>query len=238
MDIIKSLLLTLVLCVLLSAQTFTIQNLTFLPTYEKYTLKASVDDLKETSIEIEYRVINRGTDSAYWHVKGEMPLNGIEITEEYIISLKDLAVLRSKRTQSYKRGKTVQENNYSVDTKTGETGVFLVSSFNSLMYILRSFPFEQNISEIRVRLAQQSRQNISVKVRNKGLKSVDNPVFGEVEAYEADVSISVPVIGAFLPNIKYYFKKDGAHTLVAMKGAFSASGRKVQIHLVKHDVEE
>lgn len=235
---IKAVLYSLVVAVVLNAQTFSIKNLNTLPTYEKYLLKASVNDVGETSIAIEYRVVNRDTDSAYWHVKGEMPLNGIEIKEEYKIGLKDLNVLESKRTQTYKRGKTVQSNRYNVDTKTSEPGIFLVSSFNSLMYIIRSFPFENEVSEIRVRLAQQTRKNFAVKVRNKGLKKVKNPMQGEIEVYEADVSLAVPVIGAFLPNIKYYFKNDDAHTLVAMKGAFGASGKKIQIHLIKHEVEE
>lgn len=234
----KTVLYTLFLTTLLTAQNFSVRNLNSIPTYEKYLLKASVNDVEETSIEIEYRVVHKGTDSAYWHVKGQMPLNGIEIKEEYKIGLKDLNVFESTRTQTYKRGKTVQNNSYRVDTKTSEEGIFLVSSFNSLMYIIRSFPFDQNVSEIRVRLAQQTRKNFAVRVRNKGLKTVKNPIEGEIEAYEADVSLAVPVIGAFLPNIRYYFKNDDAHTLVAMKGAFGASGKKIQIHLVKHEIEE
>lgn len=235
---IKSILVTLLLIALGTAKSFTVENLKSIPSYEKYTLKASIDDVEESSIEIEYQLMHRETDSAFWLVTGKMPLNGIEIEEEYKIGLKDLNVIESKRTQKYSRGTTVQNNIYSVNTKTNEEYVFLVSSFNSLMYILRTFPFEQEIPEIRVRLAQQTKKNFAVKVKNKGLKTIDNPVSGEIVAYEADVSLAVPVVGAFLPNIKYYFKNDAAHTLVAMKGAFNTTGKKVQIHLVDYEVRE
>lgn len=234
----KQILIVLAFLSSIIASNFSIENLHSLPTYEKYILKASIDEVEQAVIKLEYEVVNRGTDSAYWSVKGKMPLNGIEIEEEYKISLKDLSVWESKRTQKYSRGSTVQRNSYNVNTLTYEEGVFLVSSFNSLMYIIRTFPFETNKSEIRVRLAQQTRKNFAVKVRNKGTKSIKNPLYGDVDVYEADVSLAVPVVGAFLPNIRYYFKKDDAHTLVAMKGAFGASGKKVQINLVKHEVRE
>lgn len=226
------------LITLLSATNFTVGNLKSLPSYEKYLLKAVVNGVEQASIDIEYRVVNRDTDSAYWEVKGKMPINGIEIEEWYKIGLKDLNVIESKRTQKYKRGFTSQENSYNVDTKTDEPGIFLISSFNSLMYIIRTFPFESETKELRVRLAQQTRKNFSVKVRNRGETTIKNPTFGDIAVYEADISLAVPVIGAFLPNIKYYFKQDDAHTLVAMKGSFGGSGKKIQVNLVKHEVKE
>lgn len=217
---------------------FSISNIKKIPKYEKYTFKATGTTLEATEVTIEYTLINENTDSLAWIVKGQMPINGVEIEEEYTIRHKDLKILHSVRRQKFSRGTSEMISSWNVDTKTNEEDVFLISSFQGIMYILRVFPFESNTKEIKVRMAQQTSDKIALKIKNKGLKTVNTPKYGNVNAYETQVSLSIPLIGGFLPNITYYFKNDNMHTLVAMQGAFGMTGKKMDVKLVDHTIRE
>lgn len=217
--------------------TFSISNIKSLPKYEKYVFKATGTTLEATTVTMEYSKINEGTDSLSWLVKGKMPINGIDIEEEYVIRHRDLKILSSVRRQKFKRGTSKMVSTWNVDTKVNEEDIFLISTFQGIMYILRTFPFESNTKEIRVRMAQQTNDKIALKIKNKGLKSVITPKYGEVKAYDTQVSLSIPIVGGFLPNINYFFRNDKSHTLVAMKGAFGMAGKKMSVKLVDHIVE-
>lgn len=216
---------------------FSISNVKSLPKYEKYVFRATGTTLETAEVTIEYKLINEGTDSLSWEVKGKMPINGIEIEEEYVIRHRDLKVLSSVRRQKFERGVSEMVSSWNVDTKINEDDVFLISTFQGIMYILRTFPFESNTNEIRVRMAQQTNDKIALKIKNKGLKPINTPKYGSVNAYETQVSLSIPLIGGFLPNINYFFRNDNNHTLVAMKGAFGMTGKKMDVKLVDHIIE-
>lgn len=216
------------------ADNFSISNISALPTYEKYTFKATGTTLEETTVEMEYRLINGGTDSVSWEVKGSMPINGLIIEEEYLLRHRDLKILKSKRVQTFDRGTSEVLSTYDVDTKINESNTFLISTFTGLMYMLRTFPFESSTKELRVRMAQQSNKKIAIKVTNKGLVKVKDSMYGDVQAYETQVALSVPFIGAFLPKIRYFFRNDDGHTLIAMEGAFGLTGKKMNVKLIDH----
>ncbi len=219
------------------ANNFSMENIKNVPKYEKYVFRATGTTLEATEVTIEYHLLNEGTDSLSWKVKGKMPINGIEIEEEYVIRHRDLKVLSSVRRQKFDRGVSEMISSWDVDTKINEDDVFLISTFQGIMYILRTFPFESNTKEIKVRMAQQTNDKIALKIKNKGLKAINTPKYGGVNAYETQVSLSIPLIGGFLPNINYFFRNDKNHTLVAMKGAFGMTGKKMDVKLVDHIIK-
>lgn len=238
----KKIYIWLITCILITNNTFgaanfSVRNIDKIPLYEKYVFKATGTTLEATTVTMEYRVINAGTQDQAWKVKGKMPINGIEIEEEYIIRHSDLKILSSVRRQKFSRGSSEMKSTYSVDTKTDEEDLFLISTFQGIMYILRTFPFKSDKKELKVRMAQQTNKKISLKIRNKGLKDISCPKYGKVKAFDTQVSLSIPLIGGFLPNINYFFKNDSSHTLVAMKGAFGMTGKKMNVKLVEHIIE-
>ena len=217
---------------------FSIKNLKNLPTYELYEFKATGTTLEESTVKIEYRLVNRDTDSASWVVKGSMPINGLFIEEEYLIRLKNLEVISSKRKQNFKKGSSESVSSYEVDTRTTDSTDFIISTFQGLMYILRAFPMESHTKELSVYMAQQTTEKISIKVRNKGEKPIATPKYGTEQATEIMVSLAVPLVGGFLPNVSYFFRNDGSRSMLAMKGAFSMTGKKMDVLLVKHVIEK
>ncbi len=83
MKFIRSIiLLAVVITTVIGGQNFSISNIKNVPSYERYTFKATGTTLDEATVIMEYRLINKGTDSLSWHIKGKMPINGLNIEEE------------------------------------------------------------------------------------------------------------------------------------------------------------
>jgi hypothetical protein len=220
-----------------SDPSFSIKNLKYIPVYERYEFKAEGTDLKESHVIIEYRLKYENTDSAVWKIKGSMPINKTRIEEDYEIRLKDLNVLESKRKQYFDRGTSESLYRYKINNRSTKKNEFVISTLQGLMYILRTFPIDNTHREIIVRIAQQSNKKIGIKIKNRGLTKLNIPQRGEIPAYNIDVSLAVPIVGAFLPKVNYYFLDDEVHTLVAMKGAFSMTGKKLDVLLVNYESE-
>jgi hypothetical protein len=166
-----------------------------------------------------------------------MPINKTRIEEDYEIRLKDLNVLESKRKQYFDRGTSESLYRYKINNRSTKKNEFVISTLQGLMYILRTFPIDNTHREIIVRIAQQSNKKIGIKIKNRGLTKLNIPQRGEIPAYNIDVSLAVPIVGAFLPKVNYYFLDDEVHTLVAMKGAFSMTGKKLDVLLVNYESE-
>lgn len=213
---------------------FNIKNLKVIPEFERYEFKAIGTELKESSVTIEYELINKNTDSASWRIRGSMPINKTMIEEEYTVRLRDMNVIESKRKQSFNRGVANTYSTYAISNKTDQSDEFVISTIQGLMYILRTFPINNKKTEIIVRMAQQSNKKMGIKIKNKGLVKLNIPKFGDIQAYSISVSLAVPVVGGFLPNVTYFFLDDDVHTLVAMKGAFSMTGKKLDVKLVNY----
>jgi hypothetical protein len=214
---------------------FTIKNLKKIPEYERYEFKAVGTELKESPVTIEYELINKDTDSASWRIRGSMPINKTMIEEEYTVRLSNLNVIEAKRKQSFSRGVANTHSTYAISNTTDQSNEFVISTIQGLMYILRTFPISNKKNEIIVRMAQQSNKRMGIKIKNKGLEKLNVPKFGDIQAYSISVSLAVPVIGGFLPNVTYYFLDDDVHTLAAMKGAFSMTGKKLDVKLVNYE---
>ena len=240
MNVFTRLITYLLLCsgISVASTNFSIKNLSDIPSYERYEFNASGTTLENTKVIIEYTLVNRGTDSASWIIKGSMPINGLFIEEEYTVRLRDLNVVSSKRKQSFKKGYSETNSEYSVDIKTNDPGEFIISTFQGLMYLLRTFPINSSVKAIDVYMAQQATEKIGIHVRNKGEKSITTPLYGTVSATELHVAVAIPLVGGFLPNVNYYFRNDPARTLVGMKGAFSMTGKKMDVLLVKHIIKK
>ena len=243
---IKILLLTVIItaCFQLNAedskkiQGFSIENLKKLPSYEKYEFRARGTSIKEAPVILKYEVKKNGQGIDIWSIKGSMPLNETFIKEQYHVRLSDLNVIEYSRIQKFKRGQHTMTGKLDVDTYTGKPDEFIITTIQPIMYILRTFPFKSVIKERFVRLPQQKKGKMNLRVKNKGLKKIETEKYGTVKAYNIEVSLIVPIVGAFLPNIDYYFLDDDVHTLVAMKGVFSMTGRNMEVHLVDYKSKE
>ncbi len=232
----KIFLITFVLYALSFAQNnFSIKNLKSIPSYERYEFKAVGTEMKESPVVIEYTLINKGTDSASWLIKGSMPINQTMIEEEYVVRLKDLNVMSSTRRQTFQRGYATNNSTYSVSNKANTDGEFVISTIQGLMYIIRTYPLSGKQKEIIVRMAQSSNNKLGIKIKNKGKVKLNVPKFGPVKPYSVGVSLAVPFIGGILPNVTYYFLDDDVHTLAGMKGAFSMTGKKLNVLLVNYE---
>ena len=221
--------------VVLGESNFSVKNIRKILEFERYEFKAVGTELKESPVTIEYELININTDSASWKIRGKMPINKTMIEEEYIVRLRDLNVIEAKRKQSFSRGVAITYNEYQISNATDQSNEFVISTIQGLMYILRTFPINNKKNEIIVRMAQQSNKKLGIKIKNKGLVKLNIPKFGDIQAYSISVSLAVPVVGAFLPNVTYFFLDDDVHTLVAMKGAFSMTGKKLDVKLVNYE---
>lgn len=213
---------------------FNVQNLNKIPSYERYVFSAEGTTFKEAPVVIEYTVKDNGKKNALWVIKGEMPINKTFIEEQYTVRLEDLNVLAYSRTQKFDRGTHKTSGKLAVNTHTGQPDEFIVSTLQAIMYLLRTYPLDSNLKEIYVRAPQQTKGKMNLKIKNKGLKKVKTVRYGEINAYNLEVSLVVPVVGAFLPNIDYYFLDDDVHTLVAMKGSFSMTGKNMEVQLVSY----
>ena len=216
-------------------QGFSIGNLKKLPSYEKYEFRAKGTSIKETPVILKYEVKRNGEDVDIWLINGSMPLNETFIKEQYMVRLNDLNVTEYSRTQKYKRGQHSMSGKLDVDTYTGKPDEFIITTLPPIMYLLRTFPFKSDIKEIFVRLPQQKKGKMNLRIKNRGLKKIETEKFGKIAVYNIEVSLVVPFVDAFLPNIDYYFLDDDVHTLVAMKGAFSMTGKSMEVHLVNYE---
>lgn len=215
-------------------QGFSVKNLNKLPSYERYEFSASGSSIKEAPVILEYSVEKNGKESDIWTINGSMPLNETFIKEQYKVRLSDLNVTDYSRTQKFKRGKHTMSGKLEVNIYTGKPDEFIITTLQPIMYLLRTFPLQSDLKEIYVRLPQQKRGKMNLKVKNKGLKQIETEKYGTVKAYNIEVSLVVPVVGSFLPNIDYYFLDDDVHTLVAMKGVFSMTGKNMEVQLVDY----
>lgn len=213
---------------------FSVDNLNRIPSYERYEFRATGSSLQETPVIIEYQIKNQNKNDTYWTIRGSMPLNEVFINEEYRVRLSDLNITEYSRTQNFKRGKHTISGSLAVDNYVEKPTEFIITTLQPIMYLLRTFPFRSNIKEIFVRLPQQKKGKMNLKVKNKGLKEVETEKFGKIKAYNIEVSLVVPIVGAFLPNIDYYFLDDDVHTLIAMKGVFNMTGKNVEVQLVDY----
>lgn len=212
---------------------FNIKNLKKLPIWERYEFRAKGTTLAESPVIIEYEVLNYGTENAMWDIHGSMTLNGAQIVENYKVRLRDLNVISYTRTLNFERGSHTMKGELSLDNK-GEKDEFIVGTIQAMLYLLRTFPLDNKDEKIYVRTAQQRRKKLNLKVRNKGIEKIETKTLGKVEAIEVELSLSVPVIGAFLPDVSCFFLPDDVHTLAAIKGSFSMSGKKLDVFLVDY----
>lgn len=221
---------TLLLSLPSFGQTFSIKNLKEVPKEELYVLSAT-----STRYGILPVVIRYNNDGTTWSVTGRMKIKDKQIDEEYKIKLSNLLITDSKRVIKYKRGTVTNISILDVNIATTDPNEYLVSTIPALMYVLRTFPFEENSKSVNVRAPSQEKGRLNLRVKNKGLKNMKTKNWGELEVWHLEVSVKVPVIGGFLPELDIYFKNDPQKSLVRIKGMMPGTGNKVDIELTKYE---
>ncbi|MBD3320357.1 MAG: hypothetical protein GF350_04595 [Chitinivibrionales bacterium] len=217
--------------------TFTIKNLSKIPSYERYELVGKGTTVNKIPVVIEYRAKKRGTPDARWEISGSMELPNTRIEEEYVILHTDLQIERYRRRQSFERGAVATKAELDVDVSSDDPDEFIIGTIPGLMYVLRTYPFHSDKKHFRVRTAQQTRDVLNFKVANKGKKKLDTKYFGTIEAFHLEVSLMVPVVGAIIPKLNYYFLDDPQKTLIAVEGIMPATGKRLDVELKSYAVE-
>lgn len=213
---------------------FSIDNLKTIPSYERYEFQATSTKYDDMPVIMEYE---RPNDSI-WETRGSMVIEDKKIKERYLIRTKNLLITEYWRDLYNPRGSTKNHSIIDVDTETDDPEEFIISNIPGLLYILRTFPFDEEIDKLIVRAPSQKKGHLNLRVKNKGLKTMNIPAFGEVEIYHIEVSLMVPVVGGFIPKLNYYFRNDAQKTLVAMKGLMPGSGNKIDIQLKSYKMIE
>lgn len=221
--------LLIIAVALLSAEkkNFSIKNLQNIPHHERYEFAGTSTKYNSVPVIIEY---SRPNDSI-WETKGTMVIEDKKIDERYIIKTDNLLITEYWRDMYNPRGVTKNHATIDVDTETDDPEEFIISNIPGLLYLLRTYPFDEDIDKLMVRAPSQKKGHLNLKVKNKGLKTMNVPAFGETEIYHIEVSLVMPVVGTFLPKLNYYFRNDEQKTLVAMKGLMPGTGNKIDIQL-------
>ena len=235
-----SIIFTLALCTLTIAEkpNFGSANLGLIPDYERYEFEGKGSTIDTMPVIIEYHAYRKGTPAARWEVSGSIKLKKTLVEEKYEILFDNLCITHCKRVQSFDRGTLTTITHLDVDVETEGSDEFIIGTIPGLMYILRAYPFDSDIKEIKVRAPQQSKGHLNLKVQNKGKKRLDTKYFGTIRAYHLEVSLMVPLLGAVLPKLNYYFRDDRQKTLVAMKGFMPATGKKLNVELKKYQIKK
>jgi hypothetical protein len=217
---------------------FNIANLGYIPGYERYEFVGKGTSIDTLPVVIEYHAHRKRRPKARWDVSGSIKLKNTLVEEKYKILFKNLLITHCKRVQSFKRGTLKAVTDLDVNVETHDPDEFIIGTIPGLMYVLRTYPFESDVKEIRVRAPQQTKGHLNLKVRNKGKKKLDTKSFGTIEAYHLEVSLMVPVLGAVLPKLNYYFRDDRQKTLVQMKGFMPATGKKLNVELNDYTIKK
>ncbi len=97
----------------------------------------------------------------------------------------------------------------------------------SLLYLLRSFPFDQGI-EWKVFMIDFTQGSVSIKVRQAGVQQIHVEA-GSFECYRMEVIVRVLV---FRPKIIYWISKKSPHFMVKHYGKISPLSRTYETNLV------
>lgn len=204
-------------------------NLKTIPSYERYEFKGSSTKHDNLPVVIEYF-----KKDSLWETKGSMGIGNKKIDERYKINIRNLLITEYWRDLSYPRGVTKTHATIQADTQTDDPQEFIVSNISGLMYILRTYPFDRPVDKIMVRSPSQEKGHMNFMIKNRGMKKMNIPAFGECDVYNIEVSLVIPVVSGVLPKLNYYFRNDPQKTLVAMKGLMPGSGSKIDIVLKKY----
>jgi len=214
---------------------FSAGNLQSIPLYEKYIFKGETKEESNMPIVFEYQVDTSNSDTLRWQVNGSMQLSRNTIAESYTIQIPSIYIESFNRKQSFKRGYNITTGEFHSDVTPESDNEFLIGTVQSVWYILRTFPFSIPEREIKIRAPQQKKNRMNFKVRNKGLISFETRYRGTVMAYHLELSLMVPVVGAFIPKLNFYFLNDDIKTLIAMKGHLPAGTGKMDVELVEYE---
>lgn len=212
---------------------FSFSNLDSVPAFERYTFQASSTKYDEIPVTIEYEQL----PDSVWETRGSMVISDKKITERYLIDQRNLLITEYWRDVTFPRGTTKNHSQIDVDTETDDPEEFIISSIPALLYLLRTFPFDEEIDKIMVRAPSQQKGHLNLRIKNRGIRQKSIPAFGEIEVYHVEVSIVMPVVGAFLPKLDYYYRNDARKTLVGMKGLMPGTGNKIDIELKSYSNE-
>lgn len=233
----KKTILTALLPLLLFANSsnFSIDNMASVPVYESYIFEAVSTKYDEMPVKIEYF---RPNDSV-WKTEASMVIGDKKIKERYNIRTDNLLITEYWRDMYNPRGVTRNHAVIDVDTHTDDPEEFIISSIPGLMYILRTYPFKnEDVDKLMVRAPGQEKGHLNLRVKNKGLEMIETPAFGTIETYHIEVSLVMPVVGAFLPKLHYYFRNDEQKTLVRMKGLMPGTGNNIDVTLRSYSTEK
>lgn len=197
---------------------FSFENLKDVPVYERYEFSGINFAGKKMPIIFEYKLEENNDNEQYWTISGQMSLSKADIDEKYSVRLSDLKILTLDRIQSFNGGRNISSFKYETMAPDDDSTEFVVSTIQGLIYLLRTFPFESNIDEISIRTPLQSKGKLNFNVKNKGLKTINTRNYGSVQVHHLQLSLQVPVIGAVIPKLNFFFKDDEAKTLMALEG--------------------
>lgn len=214
---------------------FSFDNLQKVPNYERYEFSGNDFRGKKMPIVFEYEIHKEG-DESFWKVSGNMNLSRANIDENYKVRLDDLKILSLNRIQSFNGGRNISSFEYETTAPDDDSTEFVVSTIQGLIYLLRAYPFESEIKEISIRTPQQRKGKLNFNVKNKGIKKLNTESYGEIEVHHLQLSLQVPVIGAVIPKLNFYFKDDSRKTLVALQGKMPiAEEGEIDIELIKYE---
>lgn len=97
----------------------------------------------------------------------------------------------------------------------------------SLLYLIRSFPFDQN-QEWSLFMIDFSQRSVSISVRQAGLQNIRVKA-GDFECYRIEVTVHVFI---FRPKIIYWISKEKPHFLVKHYGKIGPLSRTYETSLV------
>lgn len=227
---VRAIILILIAVTVQAQPNLSYDNIRTVPVWERYEFQGSSTKHDRLPVVIEY---SRFGDSL-WETKGTMTIGKNRIDERYRIRTDNLLITEYWRDLSYPRGVTKNHSRIVADTRTEDPAEFIVGTIPGLLYILRTYPFDKSVDKIMVRAPSQEKGHLNFQIKNRGLRRMNIPAFGEIEVYHLEVSLVIPVVSGVLPKLNYYFRNDAAKTLVAMKGLMPGTGSKIDIVLKKY----
>jgi hypothetical protein len=188
---------------------------------------------------IEYTVqTDEPAKANSWLVRTTQTFPDSKTEANIVIRQSDLQPISYSTVRTYKEGSytaTFDYNNRSV--KNDDPKLFFCANPETLIYILRTFPFSGEIKEISIRTFGSRDGGFNFTIKNNGLKRIKLKSFGDTDVYELELGINIPFFSAFIPKTYYYFKNDNQKTFVKFKGTFMPGTQENEIELSEYSTK-
>jgi hypothetical protein len=190
-----------------------------IPDGEKITYRTTTGDVVVTSVETT-RIVEKNGASFY-------KISSKSDSEEVEVMIRR-GGMRPVSVRSLSKGKdgTIDRRTEIVEETGGEDGSVKIMDMQSLVYILRGFPFSKGGS-IPLRTLGNTQGTFTMQAKLDGVDKLTTPA-GEFKSYRIEISFGGGMVGGMIgmvtPKIYFWYSFDPPHFMVRYRGAAGPPG--------------